>query len=88
MAREQTNPKDKHWHNYHAVATPTTETVIVYKWSCPDCKTVNNTRVNPQSERSKWRCYRGVEARCGKCHGNTIRLTDSKGLTFDPTADD
>lgn len=86
MAREKTNPKDPNWKYWHAFAIHTTETVHVYTWTCPDCTTVNRTRINLEAERNRF-CYRGVEARCGKCHGNVIRLTDASGLTFDPFSD-
>ena len=84
MAREQSNPKDPNWKHYHARATLSLETIHAYTWTCQGCKTVNTTRINPSDPRSKLRCYRGVEARCGHCHGNIIRLTDSTGLTWDP----
>jgi hypothetical protein len=83
MATEKTNPKDHNWKRWHAYATHTTETVHVYTWTCPDCTTVNHTRVNLESERTR-HCYRGVEARCGKCHASKRRLTDKSGMTFDP----
>jgi len=84
MAREQTDPTQKYWSNYNAIAMHTTKSVHVYVWTCHDCKTVNTTTIDTTNPRSKIRCYRGVEARCGHCHGNTVRLCDSKGLTWDP----
>lgn len=86
MAREQTNPKDENWQYYYALAKHTTRTLHVFTWTCPDCKTVNVTSVNTADARSRLSCYRGVKARCGKCHGNVRRLTDSSGLIYHPTS--
>jgi len=84
VAREQTNPKDPHWSHYHALAKTSSRTILCYEWLCPDCRTTNTTSIDPSSNRDKRRCFRGLEARCGKCHGNVHRLTDKKGLTIDP----
>jgi len=85
MAREKTNPKDPNWKHWHALATKSTITFHIYTWSCPDCKTVNKTRIDPSDEAIRLRCWRGVEARCGHCHGTKKLLVDSKGWTFDPS---
>lgn len=84
MAREHTNPKDPNWNRWHCFATHTTETIHVYTWTCPDCGTVNNTRVNTEADTRRF-SFRGLEARCGHCHGNSRRLTDKAGWTFDPS---
>lgn len=84
MAREKTNPRDAHWKHWHVLATDTTATIHIYTWTCPDCNTVNHTKVDPNDDHRRF-CYRGVEARCGHCHGNKRRLTDKTGWTFDPS---
>jgi hypothetical protein len=85
MAKEKTNLKDPAWQRWHALATKSTVTLHIYTWTCPDCKTMNKTRIDPSDEATRFRYYRGVEARCGHCHGNKKRLVDSKGWTFDPS---
>jgi hypothetical protein len=84
MAREQTDTKDRYWRNWHTTAEHTTNVVHVYTWTCHNCKTVNTTRIVAGNPGHKARCFRGVKARCGKCHGNTTRLCDKTGLTWDP----
>jgi phage FluMu protein Com len=84
MGKEKTNPRDPNWKHWHVVATETTTTLHVYTWTCPDCKIVNRTKVDQNDDRR--RCsFRGVEARCGHCHGTKRRLTDKAGWTFDPS---
>jgi hypothetical protein len=81
MAREKTNPRDPAWKHWHVLATDTTATIHIYTWTCPDCNTVNRTKVDPNDGRRR---YFHVEARCGHCHGNKRRLTDKAGWTFNP----
>lgn len=88
MAREQTDRADPYWARRYAVATHAAESAHTYTWTCPRCRTVNRTRlvIDNYHGRGARRCFRGVEARCGHCHGPILRLTDVKGLTYDPYA--
>jgi hypothetical protein len=86
MAREQTYPKDEHWNHFYTTAQSSTKFFVIYTWTCPNCGAPNTTIIDTSSAKDRCRCYRGVEARCGRCHGNVLRLTDERGLTLDPFA--
>jgi hypothetical protein len=85
MPRQQTNPKNPDWKYGHAVATHSLHTLHVYTWTCPDCKTVNLTKVDLKDGKMQWREYYGIEARCGHCHGTKRKLTNKSGLSFNGT---
>lgn len=80
MSKELTDPKDKQWGYWHVRATVKTVKVRIVSWICPYCKTQNETKLWP----GKHRCeYRGVEVRCGKCHGTKRRAVTADNWTVD-----